>query len=132
MGILNWLKSRKKETPAEAARRRMAQDNTADVGHPEQAADPFEEQALPSLDPSAIEDAYTWQSNTKEQRSTEEVKQKIIDNLSQQPTRRNWNKVKYQESVQVEATVNVEESSQVVLEQISFDQVGVGSELKKP
>lgn len=133
MGILNWLKSRKKETPAQAARRRMAQENTTEVGHPEPTPATQVGQDLPSLDPSAIAGAYSWQSDTKEQRtSPEAVKQKIIDNLAQHPKRRQWTKVEYQQNEQVETTINVEESSQVVMEQISFDQVGISGELKKP
>ena len=134
MGILNWLKSRKKETPAQTARRRMSQPNTEEVGHPEQLVVPRAEQELPALDPSAIAEAHTWDNTPEVQRSPEAVKQKILDNLGQQPQRRQWKKVdSFQEveaTEQTPATVNAE--PQVVLEQLSFDQVGVDSDIKKP
>ncbi len=129
MGILNWLKLRKKETPAQVARRRMSQANTEEVGHPEQAVAAPVVQELPTLDPSVIAEAHTWAQPVEEQRSPEAVRQKILDKMSQQPQRREWKKVDSFQEIEAQPVAVERVNDQVVMEQISFDQVGVDSEL---
>lgn len=125
MGILDWLR-KKKETPAEAAKRRISNLSAQRAVHAESADTiPSQEAPLPTLDPQAIQEAHVWGGNQlqmeEEARPTHaEVKQKIIDKMgtAKPPQRRKWKTLD-----QVQSTQSKD------LEQLSFDEVGVESEV---
>ncbi len=121
MGILDWLR-KKKETPAEIAKRRISSLSGQQVTASTQSATSSAQEApLPTLDPQAIEAAHGWSDASFQQQAEarpnpNEVKQKIIEKMgaAKKPQQRRWKSLE-----------EVKAQSQQSMEQFSFDEVGV-------